>query len=556
MISPLTSSTSGPGREEGARAVSPLGVLAIVLVLFISALMPFASTLRFDLVWDDHYLLRDLRAADELGGLPAVLSSEFLPTDGVAQPYYRPVVQLSLWAGEQLGSGARMHHLVNLLLHLGNTLLTAGVIWLLTRNPAAGLIGGTLFAVHPIHVEPVSFVAGQTGLWAMFFVLLSTLAWLRARLQSEAPSRRRVWWAAALAAFGAGGFSKESALVLPIVLVVWACLGLPVDSPRGRPVWRRGLPTAIAYGTVLLLVLVARRLVLAGGGNATLEEMLAGALLREDPALATRAMLWLARGLVFPWPQNTLYTREHLVLDAVTFAAITTLLALTVWAARAGLAREAAGGVAWILAFLVPPALIPASSEIPTASRFAYLSSFGFCLVVGALLGSWLVREPVKRARPLLVAALSVAVFMLGASSFRATATWRNDLTLALHQVRLSPHSALAHQRLGGAWLEAREYARALEAMRAAVRLDPADPAAHNGVGIALRRLGRPAEAAEAFREAIRLDPTSSPARLNLAYVCLSLRDARCVEDQRHALEVLDPHALAQLDAELARWLR
>jgi protein O-mannosyl-transferase len=143
--------------------------------------------------------------------------------------FYRPLPNLfwqmdyALWGLNPLG-----YHFTNLVLHLINTILVMGLAYDLFPNQRgyAALISGLLFALQAAHLEPVVWVAGRPDLLATLCFLVSVISGLKFFLP-EIQAKKSGWLIISLGAFGAGLFSKESALSLPLVLFGWLLLNYP-----------------------------------------------------------------------------------------------------------------------------------------------------------------------------------------------------------------------------------------------------------------------------------------------------------------------------------------
>lgn len=525
------------------------------MILAAAAVLPFIGTLQYEFVWDDHYIVKQVEELWRKEGLYAVVSAPFFPQPGVPQEYYRPLVNLSFWFDGRLGSGsAGWFHLTNILLHLGCTLLCLVVLRHLMIGDLEAFFGSLLFALHPGHVESVAFISGRTDLLAALFVLLAMLLWRGSRDANQSAGLRTVLAFASTLSFLAGSLSKENAVLLPIVLVVWDLWESNCRPSRDGGWWQRNSLWLGLYGLAVVVLFVLRYAALQPSPGELAVSEKTGPLLLKEPGLAMLGLLRMLRMLLLPWPHNVLYTKQHLTLDITSALAAVTVCALFVWTSKRRFNHLGVLGSLWVIIFLAPTLLVSSSGVVVIAERYLYLPLIGFCLVLGRLLGSIYHTEP--RWRVAVLAALSVGMLMLGWTDFARSHVWRNDLTLGEDMVRTSPGSALAHARLGQALLRVDRSREALAPLIQAVKLEPFHPVYHNDLGVALRRLNQPGLAAEAFRESLRLDPNSVGTRLNLAYTCITLRDAACVEEQRRILASADPVALAELDRVLHQWWR
>src|SRR5262249_6807318 len=124
-----------------------------------------------------------------------------------------------------------VYHWINIMLHLGSTLLVCWIGWLLFQNPWVALWGGILFAIHPMHAESVAWIAGVTDVGCALFLFASLAAYLRFR---EAGRQKNLWLAVSLASFLAALFFKETALTFPLALLILEFC----DRRESAPAWK------------------------------------------------------------------------------------------------------------------------------------------------------------------------------------------------------------------------------------------------------------------------------------------------------------------------------
>ena len=387
-----------------------------------------------------------------------LLSNLLLPGNGY---YYRPVVELSFYLDNLLwGMEPSVMHLENVLLHCANSLL----VLLLARRIAgdAGhvallipVLSALVFAVHPVNVEAVVWVAGRTDLLLTLFVLSATCYWLRWFDRAD--------W-------------RDSA-----VAVLFTCLALLTKE------------TAFAYGLVLLLLVLTRP------GFATIRQRLLAlscvalpALLLLTFALVFRsgtsglgrflsgmesslfAGLWkmlaatgfYASKLVIPWPLNFAIVEVNPWYGILALA----LAPLFFWLYRF---NRSAAIMIMAAVLMIGPALLLTVKQIawtPVAERYLYLSSAFFCTGVSALVLSF-----ESRIRAIVVTGLVVMISCFSISSFQRTALWKDKLAFFQDAVAKSPEFGSLYNELGALFLKCGELGRAGEAFAAADRLNKRD---------------------------------------------------------------------------------
>ena len=335
---------------------------AVPLVAF-SAALPYLHSLSVGFLSDDFGLVK---AAQQAAG----------PADVIRfRPYvlfYRPLSELVWWAGVQLWGGAPLgYHVLNLVIHILNSLLVCALAARLAGNRHAAYMAGLIFAVHPIHVEPVVWAACLPDLLSAGLSLLSLLM-LESYLRARGRRGRALSLSAALAAFGLALFSKESSAALPGVVIFRLALASNTVTRR------RALGVGGGYVAVLVAFLAWRLTVLGEIGGSDVPITLWNTLF---PLAPVRSF-----GLFF-LPINRL-----LVLDTVGPALLGAMVLLmaagVLWAVR-GLGYVPSARLWLYLGYVVvmsAPVWIMGSTisaENMEGSRLAYLPTVGLAWLFG-----------------------------------------------------------------------------------------------------------------------------------------------------------------------------
>jgi tetratricopeptide (TPR) repeat protein len=494
-----TTSVKFPRRRVAAAS-------AIALVVLAAA--SYIQTLRFGLVWDDPKLLRQVVQTGETGGAAALFNTDFRLDAEKPLGYYRPLTTLSLWlqvsglrGPDAIATAAGSLHRANVLIHVVCTLL----VWMLVRRISgrgwAAFLGAALFAVHPIHVEAVAFISARTDLLASLFVLGSTLCWLDARTAKGVRRTLLLVVGAALAL--AGTLSKEQALLLPLLLMVWSFL---FRKARSRW-WRDNRGWLVAW-----IIAEGVALAMRANADAGLRAHAGGA--GAAPFLAVLSVLLLYLRMWFvPWPLNTYYVIGDLALAWPVWVAAVATLALIALAVRGGRGREALAACVFAVVFLLPVLhLIPFYGAV-AAERYLYLSSAGLALLTSLALVS------LERVRVAALAgrlALGVAILAGVVLCYRGAPVWASDDTLFAHMIRVSPDAAVSHRGMAVMLERQGKYADAARECRRAIELDPGYVDAHELLGVVSARQGDVATARTAFETVARLQPERASPYINL----------------------------------------
>lgn len=531
-------------RETPASALNGQHVTLVVLVA-IAAVVTYVGTLGHRYVWDDHLIASQLSRAASEGGLFKVLAAPFLPTADVPNNYYRPVVHATYWFDGTVGAGSpAVAHLSNVLWHAAASVL----VFLFARralgDAEGAFAGALLFAVHPVHVESVAWVAGRSDILCATFSIGAALTW---GLTRNRPAARTHWPYRVLTGclFALACFSKEQAIVLPLLLLVFPRSGGAAPSDRRRP-WR-GRLTAWAWTFIppTILVLLVREAALHDElGHMGLLEQMRGTLLVREPATAIGALIHLLRSLVIPWPHDALITRTDVGIDPVT-ACSAAGLAVLAWASWRPSREATTLAVAWTAAFAIPSLLVPAAGVVVAAERYAYVPSVGVSILLGALAAS---RGPLRAMRPTWrIAAVTVLTIGLGTAAFARSTVWADDASLTADVEATSPETPLAHVMRAEVFSNQGRTIEAVRSYRRAAALDPGSAPTLRSLGVALLQAGDPRGAAEALRRAVDAEPDWAEPRMDLGVACAWVRDWACVDEQRAALRG-QPAALDALD--------
>ena len=549
-------------------ATPPAGIppwprrLALAGLLCALVLVAYAPALHGGFIWDDKPLLIDsalVRASDGLRRF-------WLTTEA---PDYWPLTSTTFWVEWRLwGMDPTGYHVTNVALHAASALLA----WaLLARLGVPGAyLAALLFAVHPVNVESVAWIAQRKNLVALVFLLPSVLLYLEsdARARDRPPGRADARYWASLGLFVLAMLGKGSVATLPaiLLLLVWWRHG----SLRPRDLARVAPFAAAGGGLVLVNVWFQTH------GTGPLRDV--GWL---DRVLGAGAVVWfylskaiLPVGLSFVYPQWSVSAARPVWWLA---AAAAVLVTAALWRGRAGRARPVF--VAW--AFFVL-ALVPVMGLTDVyfmkyslvADHYQHVALLGVTALVGA--GAGVAYRGLRGgARPAALAVGGAVVAALALLSARQSAAYRDEETLWRSAVAVNPAAWLAHYNLavdlgargrGGeaighleAALRAKpDYAEAhnnlalllsaegrdaeaMEHARTAARLRPDMPEAQVSLGILLARRGRPADALPHLEEAVRLRPSSAEARHNLGLSLVALgRAAEALSHQEEAAR-LDP---------------
>jgi Flp pilus assembly protein TadD len=514
------------------RAIWSVALAGVALTIWV-----FAPVRHFDFAAydDEEYIVENTVVAAGLTaeGTRWAFENAYLGTGG-------PLTWLSHMADvEMFGLDAGAHHLTNLALHVCASVLCGISLWMLTGATWRSLLAAVLFAVHPLHVESVAWVAERKDVLSAVFWFLTIIAYVR---YVRHPTPRR--YLVVCSAFALGLLSKPMVATLPVVLLLLDAW--PLHRQDG---WRRlvieKVPLAALATISLYATLVAQH---ARGAVALVEGVPLGA------RMANAAVSYVSYLRKTVWPVDLIpYYPVRIDLPVtVIVISLVVLTALTVLAARFRRQSPAAWvGWLWYAGTLVPVAGFVQVGGHAMADRFTYLP------LVGVFMATvWLTADVMERwSVPLIArAALVLAIVLSCAVTARAQVMhWRDGYTLWTHTIRVDPTNARAHSNLGTVLARRGERHAAVAALTEALRLHPGVPQTQHNLGMVLLEMGDAARAEPHFREAIRLDPNYAAPRTQLATVLAeSGRLEEAASQLREALRVHPDDVLTHVNLAVA----
>jgi hypothetical protein len=560
MTDPSRQERSGDNQDSTDRRQSAVlaGVpwAAVGLILLVTFLA-YSNTLGFKFVYDDRGQILANVQVHAWRYLPHYFFERVwsFAYPGIQGNYYRPIFLLFLLLNYKIfGPYAAGWHLMSVVAHMSVTYLVYVLARRLTGDNRTALVAALIFGVDPVHIESVAWVSGVTDPLLALFLLPSFLCYLNAR---ERPATRRAWLVGSLALYSFAMLSKETALILPIIIFTYEWLWQ--DAPEGtgwRPALERARTAGLRIVPFMLLTVVylgVRWQVLQGLGH-TMVPLSVSTIIFTWPQL----LMFYLWHLVWPFGLSVFYNVPYVkspglasfVLPLAGLAAVGFL----VWNGLGRLGRTAPPVrrlaiflCAWILIPFIP---LLDLSVLPVGEiahdRYLYLPSMGFCI----LLAMALRRIRLGKLRLLGVPALQVAAILLlalvlGLSTAMQDRYWVNDMQLYTRGVSRTPQNKLARTNLGNAMGERGRYTEALALYREVLARDPNFWLAIYNTGYTCYRMGRLHDAEKYLKRAIAVNGVDSDEYFYLGLTWMKLGKVDDAEKAvRHALE-LQPGGLA-----------
>ena len=286
-------------------------------------------------VWDDR-IFTDAEPIQEVSGLWQIW---FSPSAIEEEGHYWPLVYTTFWVEHKLwGFDPTGYHVVNVLLHLANTLL----LWYLMSRltvPGAWVVAA-VFAVHPLHVESVAWVMERKDVLSGLFYLATVLAWMRF---VEQPNSKR--YMCSLALYAAALLSKSIAITLPVALLIWHWW------KQDRVIWT-DLLRLVPFFVIGLVITVGDL-----SFYQSVEPLSLGYSLTERMLIAARALWFYAVKLLWPTNLAVIYPLWDIrVADPLAWGYLVAATALVValWHFRQRVGRGPLAGALFFAITLSP----------------------------------------------------------------------------------------------------------------------------------------------------------------------------------------------------------
>jgi protein O-mannosyl-transferase len=400
-------------------------------------------------------------------------------------PFYRPIFSVWMLLLHTCGGLAPWFwHLSSILLHVAATWLVFRICQRLTGNDAGAAAAAAIFAVHPIHVDAVSWVSASCELLFAISALAAMLILLDPPLPDEDKKNGRtgdvrdslfyprVWLSAVW--FGAGLFAKETGMaMLPILpAIAWMQLKKRVAGSQrltSQRLWRAVFP----YGVVATGYLAVRWAVMRRVGGEIAEHSWA-TVVYSAPSI----LLFYLKKLFFPWNLGGTYVNPLAASPTTIFwlqlSAVVVGAAVVAWIAVRY--RSLFGFAAALIVIPVLPALAVIriyQQGSTTNDRYLYLPSAGASLLVALILQKvWSLERP---AKVMAIVVVSLVFMTFSVMTISQQKYYQDDIAFNSRVIQVSPSDAFAMGLLGNAYLDQGRQDLALEQFQRASQIAPDD---------------------------------------------------------------------------------
>jgi len=442
-----------------------IGAIVVVTVLV------FLPTIHYALVYDDFEQIVTNPRLTAWSYLPGYFTTHLWAHSPLQPPnYYRPIFLVWLRLVEvALGPPSTIWHLASILTHLGAMIAGLMLVYRMTGDFIHAALATALFAIHPIHTEPVAWISSAADPLLTIFLVLSVYFYI----DRKGPISFLSLLFTTLAMF-----TKEAGIVAPALILAyeWTQSG-----------FKKAIAGVVPYFLPALLYMAFRMNALGNLATGVPPNMSVGAMVLTWP----RVLAVYAAHLAWPFHLSVCYdvpietARWPLLLLIVAVAALT-------WAIR-GSSANVRFGAAWFAITLVPSlGLRYLLTGDYVHDRYLYLPSFGLVLVFAV----WLSRVRWTPAQVVIAGAITLAFCLGTRSNLRI---WQNDVSLFQRAVETAPRNPYAKNNLADAYLKAHRESEAFPLLKEVIALSPGYRLGYYNMGRYYQQTGDYVEAEHYF---------------------------------------------------------
>jgi len=513
--------------------------LALAIIVFLGAMtwLVFGQTFHFDFInFDDGpYIVKN----------PQV--NRGLTSEGIIWAFthfhsgnWHPLTWLSHMLDCQLfGLNAGWHHLINVALHAATAVLLFLVLWRMTGFIWRSAFVAAIFAIHPLRVESVAWVAERKDILCGLLFVLTLGAYVR---YARRPSAIR--YVVVLVLFVLGLMAKPMLITLPFILLLLDYWPLDrLESPSGKSTTAgkliiEKLPLLAVAAASSIITLFAQKVALQPLANISIATRVGNALI--SCVVYLRQFFW-------PFPLAAFYPfvpGDVIATKVLLAAAVLAAISVAVVVLRRQ--RYLVTGWLWYLVMLGPVVGILQVGNQAHADRYTYLPQIGICLLL-----TWAVADLCSRwkGRGLVLGPLALAVVtVLSLIARTQAAYWQNSESLWTHTLSVVPNNAVAEENLAETLHENGRSLEAITHLEKAIRLDPYDASVHSLLGVALLETGDGVESLAQLQTAVQIDPHDGDAHYNLGNTLMALGQAKDAIDQYNEALKINPNDVQSLN--------
>lgn len=541
---------------------SRLALFVFVIVGFIIYANSFAASFFWD---DDDYILNNLYIRS-WQYLPKYFSENLIAGAGLLSNYWRPLLLINFSLDYHFfGLNKYWWHFVNITLHILNGFLAFLILNLLFKKKWLGFLTALIFLIHPAQIEAVTYLSGRTDSLFAFFFLLSAFFYLKYKERRETR-----FYIFSLLGFLASLFSKETAIVLPAILVILEIVrneDLGYSAAERKKISLKNFIFLAPFFFLAAIYFIGRLTILNFSDTLNFyndDSLFAASIWMR--LLTFLKVFWQYLGLLFI--PNNLHM-ERLIEPALSFRSNLWLIFPLIIIIAAFIFsllffkknKLYFFGFFWFFIILAPTSniLIPINGLM--YEHWLYLPLIGFFIFIFALFKDMrlffegVVSDKIKKA--VKIAGIFILLFyllFLAAATVKRNFVWQNPVAFFENNLKYNPLSLKLWNNLGMEYAEAGELDKAINGYKRAIELDIKNQSAppHHNLANAYRDKGMFKEAEKEYDKAIAIDKNFYFSYNNLTSLYLENKEYnKAIEILRKELEIFPQDPVLKRNLEI-----
>lgn len=496
-----------------------------VLIIIVITALSFSSAINNEFTsWDDNYYVVGNRYIKDFSkeGITK-LWTERTGLGGTRLTLTSFMVDYKLW-----GLNPKLYHAENVLWHILNSVLLFFLITRLIKRRNVAFITAILFAIHPMHVESVAWVAERKDVLYTFFLLLCFHSYI-SYIKTNKALKKGLYWLAFTLSFYLSWHSKFSAVIIPPLLflidytlrrrfTIWLIIEkLPILVFTASEVYR------IAFGAHARMDFHGKKLV--ASGHQTYRYSIIEKSLLASYALMfylIRFILPVKLSAIVPYPirsEGNFPLEYYLAAGFV----VVLLIGITVFLFR--LKKNRREYIFGFLFFLISISIflhfVSIKGVVVVADRYTYVPYIGLSFMIGLFLSN----IENGRLKQILWGAFGILVVALSVSTFQRNKVWKNDITLYSNVLKNNPNVIEALNNRGNAYNFRGNFQLAIADFNRGLEIQPNYKSFYNNRAQSYFQLDSFNLALGDLDKAIKLDPGYLDAYLNKGQVYVEMGD-------------------------------
>lgn len=486
-------------------------IIIISLILIVATFSIYGRTAGYDFVnYDDTTFVTD-----------SELVKKGITTDGIKTVFTNPdylCMQLSFLSHmldvELFGFNAGRHHLINLTYHVFNVLLLFFLIFRTTGAPWRSFAVAFLFAVHPLNVESVAWMAERRNVLSTFFWFASLLAYCY-----YAERGGKLYYLTALFLFFCGLLAKSMLVTHPFLLLLldfWPLKRVSLIEIKNFS-FRKKQPHIINRLVIektpfFILTAIACVMTFISASNLGETSGIGGIIPLEDIPIGLRCTNALVsymkyiQKIFFPHNLAIYYPFDYSIPLWQIICAIFFIIAMFFFSYKSlGTRPWFSIGWFWYVGTLVPVIGIVQLGSQSIADRYMYVPAVGIFLII-----VWGAADFIKKISTGYIFSLIFSIIYFSSimlNSWMQVGFWKNSITLFQHAVNVTENSVIAYNNLAIALYGNGKVEEAIRLLEKAIEINPKYITSHVSLGVIFEKLGRISEAIQQHKEVLRIKP-------------------------------------------------